>query len=75
MSTPSIDEVAAAAGVHKSTVSRAFSRPEAVNRKTLEHVYALWDRPVVLETAEPHQNRVRPKTYRIDEKGVQVREG
>ena len=38
MSTPSIDEVAAAAGVHKSTVSRAFSRPEAVKRETREHV-------------------------------------
>jgi DNA-binding LacI/PurR family transcriptional regulator len=38
MSTPSIDEVAAAAGVHKSTVSRAFSRPEAVKRETRDHV-------------------------------------
>ena len=38
MSTPSIDEVAAAAGVHRSTVSRAFSRPEAVKRETREHV-------------------------------------
>lgn len=38
MSTPSIDEVAAAAGVHRSTVSRAFSRPDAVKRETREHV-------------------------------------
>ena len=38
MPTPSIDEVAAAAGVHKSTVSRAFSRPEAVKSETREHV-------------------------------------
>lgn len=38
MPTPSIDEVAAAAGVHRSTVSRAFSRPEAVKAETLEHV-------------------------------------
>ena len=38
MPTPSIDEVAAAAGVHRSTVSRAFSRPEAVKRETREHV-------------------------------------
>jgi len=38
VSTPSIDEVAAAAGVHKSTVSRAFSRPEAVKRETRDHV-------------------------------------
>lgn len=39
MSTPSIDEVAAAAGVHKSTVSRAFSRPEAVKQETRDHVH------------------------------------
>ena len=38
MSTPSIDDVAAAAGVHRSTVSRAFSRPEAVKAVTREHV-------------------------------------
>ena len=38
MPTPSIDEVAAAAGVHRSTVSRAFSRPDAVKRETREHV-------------------------------------
>src|SRR5215213_3828548 len=38
VSTPSIDEVAAAAGVHRSTVSRAFSRPEAVKRETRDHV-------------------------------------
>lgn len=38
VSTPSIDEVAAAAGVHKSTVSRAFSRPEAVKSQTRDHV-------------------------------------
>ena len=29
----SIDVVAKAAGVHRSTVSRAFSRPEAVKAK------------------------------------------
>lgn len=38
MATPSIDEVAFAAGVHKSTVSRAFSRPEAVKDATRHHV-------------------------------------
>jgi len=38
VSTPSIEEVAAAAGVHKSTVSRAFSRPEAVKEQTRTHV-------------------------------------
>ncbi len=38
MAEPSIDVVAKAAGVHRSTVSRAFSRPEAVNAETREHV-------------------------------------
>lgn len=38
MSVASIDDVAAAAGVHRSTVSRAFSRPEAVKKQTREHV-------------------------------------
>src|SRR5215208_3349955 len=38
VTTPSIEDVAMAAGVHKSTVSRAFSRPEAVKLETRQHV-------------------------------------
>jgi DNA-binding LacI/PurR family transcriptional regulator len=38
LGTPSIDDVAAAAGVHRSTVSRAFSRPDSVKRETREYV-------------------------------------
>ena len=38
MADLNIEAVAKAAGVHRSTVSRAFSRPEAVNAKTREHV-------------------------------------
>jgi DNA-binding LacI/PurR family transcriptional regulator len=38
MTKLSIDDVAKAAGVHRSTVSRAFSRPEAVKAATREHV-------------------------------------
>jgi LacI family transcriptional regulator len=38
MTKLSIDDVARAAGVHRSTVSRAFSRPEAVKAATREHV-------------------------------------
>lgn len=38
MLTPRIEDVAMAAGVHKSTVSRAFSRPEAVKQETRDHV-------------------------------------
>ncbi|WP_239155593.1 LacI family DNA-binding transcriptional regulator [Amycolatopsis sp. FDAARGOS 1241] len=47
----SIDDVAARAGVHRSTVSRAFSRPEAVNAKTRQHV---------LEVAESLGYRMSP---------------
>lgn len=38
MSEVSIEDVAEAAGVHRSTVSRAFSKPEAVRAETREHV-------------------------------------
>jgi DNA-binding LacI/PurR family transcriptional regulator len=38
MAEVSIDDVAEAAGVHRSTVSRAFSRPDAVRESTKEHV-------------------------------------
>ena len=38
MADLNIDVVAKAAGVHRSTVSRAFSRPEAVNARTREHI-------------------------------------
>lgn len=38
MTELNIDAVAKAAGVHRSTVSRAFSRPDAVNAQTREHI-------------------------------------
>jgi DNA-binding LacI/PurR family transcriptional regulator len=38
MTEVSIDDVARAAGVHRATVSRAFSRPDAVKATTREHV-------------------------------------
>src|SRR5690349_6655534 len=38
MADLNIEAVAKAAGVHRSTVSRAFSRPDAVNAKTREHI-------------------------------------
>jgi LacI family transcriptional regulator len=37
----SINDVASAAGVHRSTVSRAFSRPDAVNLETREHILSV----------------------------------
>ena len=38
MADLNIDAVAKAAGVHRSTVSRAFSRPDAVKAQTREHI-------------------------------------
>ena len=38
MAKHSIDAVAKAAGVHRSTVSRAFSRPQAVKAETRDHI-------------------------------------
>lgn len=38
MADLNIDAVAKAAGVHRSTVSRAFSRPEAVKMETRQHI-------------------------------------
>jgi LacI family transcriptional regulator len=38
MAEVTIDDVAAAAGVHRATVSRALSRPEAVKVQTREHI-------------------------------------
>lgn len=48
---PSIAEIAEAAGVHRSTVSRAFSHPEAVKEETRDHV---------LRIAEAHGYRMSP---------------
>jgi stage V sporulation protein R len=42
-------------------------------RKTMEHVYTLWDRPVYLETLEPHNNKTRTKLYTVDEEGIRIR--
>ncbi|GJF25447.1 MULTISPECIES: LacI family DNA-binding transcriptional regulator [Streptomyces] len=44
MADPSIDAVAEAAGVHRSTVSRAFSRPEAVKTETRQHILRVAER-------------------------------
>ena len=41
-------------------------------RKTLEHIYFLWDRPVHLETREGQNDRIRKKMYHIDNRGIRV---
>lgn len=41
MTDLNIEAVAKAAGVHRSTVSRAFSRPEAVNTQTRERILSV----------------------------------
>jgi stage V sporulation protein R len=47
---------------------------EEYARKTLEHVYYLWDRPVHLETREPAPNGkgIRKKVLHADENGVRI---
>ncbi len=42
-------------------------------RKTLEHLFALWGRPVYLETREPHDGSTRGKLYVVDNAGIHVR--
>jgi stage V sporulation protein R len=44
-------------------------------RKTLEHIYFLWERPVYLETCEQDGNLLEDKIYEINEEGVSVRTG
>jgi stage V sporulation protein R len=41
-------------------------------RKTLEHIFFLWERPVYLETYELDASKVRGKLYIIDEKGLHI---
>jgi stage V sporulation protein R len=41
-------------------------------RRTLEHVYYLWKRPVYLESQELNESRLRRKLYSCDERGVRV---
>lgn len=42
-------------------------------RKTLEHIFFLWGRPVYLETFEPDGNQSRVKLYVIDDRGIHTR--
>ena len=39
-------------------------------RKTLEHIFSLWERPVYLETREIQRNTTQKKIYRADDHGV-----
>jgi stage V sporulation protein R len=45
------------------------------SRKTLEHVFYLWERPVFLETKEQDGNRLISKIYEVNEEGINVRTG
>lgn len=46
---------------------------EVYARRTLEHIYYLWDRPVYLETREPRDGSMREKVFLADEHGVNLR--
>jgi stage V sporulation protein R len=54
-------------------VYEGFPLDEEYCRKTLEHLFFLWGRPVYLETREPYGNHSRPKLYVIDNKGIHAR--
>lgn len=60
MADLNIDAVAKAAGVHRSTVSRAFSRPEAVKTETREHILRVADE--LGYTMSPLAQALRSKT-------------
>ena len=60
MADLSIDVVAREAGVHRSTVSRAFSRPEAVKAETREHIMRVAER--LGYTMSPLAQALRRKT-------------
>lgn len=60
MADPSIEVVAREAGVHRSTVSRAFSRPEAVKAETREHVIRVAEK--LGYTMSPLAGALRRKT-------------
>ena len=59
----SIDVVAKAAGVHRSTVSRAFSRPEAVKSETREHILRVAEG--LGYTMSPLAQALRPKDQHL----------
>ncbi len=41
-------------------------------RRTLEHIFHLWERPVYLETTEVSNSRTWTKWYMIDERGIRI---
>ena len=43
--------------------------------RTLQHLYTLWGRPVLLETREPRNGSSRAKLYVEDGSGIHVRTG
>gem|GEM_PF-4853622 len=45
---------------------------ETYCRKTLEHLYYLWGRPVRLETLDPESNKGARKNYLIDEEKLRL---
>ncbi len=42
-------------------------------RRTLEHIYYLWEHTAHLETLEPYHNQLRTKRYVIDDRGIRIR--
>jgi stage V sporulation protein R len=58
--------------LHLEHVYEGLPLNEEYCRRTLEHLFYLWKRPVHLATAEPRKDGLRHKMYRCDEEGVHV---
>jgi stage V sporulation protein R len=54
-------------------VHEGFPLDDEYCRKTLEHIFFLWGRPVYLETREPRGNQSQTKVYVIDDRGIHTR--
>jgi len=54
-------------------VYEGFPLDEEYCRKTLEHIFFLWGRPVYLETREARGNESQSKVYVVDDRGIHSR--
>jgi spore cortex formation protein SpoVR/YcgB (stage V sporulation) len=59
--------------LYLSHAYEGFPLDEEYCRKTLEHLYALWGRPVYLETREPRGTSTSAKLYVVDSRGIHIR--
>lgn len=61
--------------LHLQHVFEGLPLDDEYARKTLQHVYSLWGRPVHLETVEVENRHTRRKMYTADQDGVHAKLG